>query len=106
VLAHLVAGRTREIGIRLALGASAGRIRGQVLRQGMSPVLLGLVAGLSLVGLAVVLMPPAFSGLMPALDLAALIAVPVFFIAAGVAACSLPARRASRVDPNVALRNL
>jgi ABC-type antimicrobial peptide transport system permease subunit len=106
VLAHLIAGRTREIGIRLALGASAARILRQVLVQGLSPVLLGLVAGQTLVVLLVIAVPPPFVRLVPTLDVAALLAVPVLFIAAGLAACYLPALRASRVDPNVALRSL
>jgi ABC-type antimicrobial peptide transport system permease subunit len=106
ILAHLIAGRTREIGIRLALGASASRIRRQVLFQGMSPVLLGLVAGQSLVVLLVMAVPPAFVRLMPGLELAAMLVVPALFIAAGLAACYLPALRASRVDPNVALRSM
>jgi predicted permease len=105
VLAHLVAGRTREIGIRLALGAPTGRIRRQVLLQGMSPVLLGLIGGLGLLGAALPVLPSLFARLVPGVDLAVLAVVPVVFIAAGLAACYLPALRASRVDPNVALRN-
>jgi hypothetical protein len=106
VLAHLVAGRTREIGIRLALGAPAGRIRRQVLLQGLSPVLLGLIGGLGLLGAALPVLPSLFARLVPTGHLAVLAAVPVVFIGAGLAACYLPALRASRVDPNVALRNL
>jgi ABC-type antimicrobial peptide transport system permease subunit len=50
-------------------------------------------------------LPSLFARLVPGVDLAVLAVVPVVFIAAGLAACYLPALRASRVDPNVALRN-
>jgi ABC-type antimicrobial peptide transport system permease subunit len=77
-----------------------------VLLQGMSPVLLGLIAGLGLLGAGLPVLPPLFARLLPGADFSVLALVPVVFIVAGFAACYLPALRASRVDPNVALRNL
>jgi predicted permease len=106
ILSFIVAGRTREIGIRIALGAEASTIRRQVLREGLSPVLLGLAVGLGLGVLARLGMRPVFLRVVPAFDMTLLLLVPVLFIAAGIAASHLPARRASRVDANVALRNL
>jgi ABC-type antimicrobial peptide transport system permease subunit len=106
VLSHVVGSRTREIGIRLALGAGRRRILSMVLREGLSPVLLGLGAGLGLAVLARFGLQPMFTRLLPALDLMALAVVPLLFLGAGVAACYLPARRAAAVDPNRALRDL
>jgi predicted permease len=106
ILSFLVAGRTREIGIRIAIGANDRLIRRQILREGLSPVLLGLVIGLGLGALARLGMQPFFERMMPATDLAVLVLVPLLFIAAGLGACYLPARRASRVNPIVALRQL
>ena len=74
--------------------------------DGLRPVALGLVAGLGFGALARAAMRPIFIRLLPALDAGALIAVPVLFIAFAVVACYFPARRAARVDPSVALRNL
>lgn len=106
ILSFVIAGRTREIGIRLALGAEARSIHREVIREGLAPVIVGLVLGLA-GGLmfrqaAIGLVP----GLAPAVSPMALTIVPALFVAAGVAACYLPARRASRVDPQVALRSL
>jgi predicted permease len=106
VLSHVVASRTREIGIRLALGAGRRRILSMVLREGLSPVLLGLGAGLGLAVLARFGLQPMFTRLLPALDVMALAVVPLLFLGAGVAACYLPARRAAAVDPKRALRDL
>ncbi len=106
VLSHVVAGRTREFGVRLALGADAGHIQRLVLREGLSPVVLGLIAGLGLGAIARTGMQPMFLRLVPAVDLTLMLLVPTLFIVAGVVACYVPAFRASRVDPNVALRNL
>ncbi len=107
VLSQVVAGRTREIGVRLALGAGAPAIRRMVIAQGLSPVVIGLVAGLGSFGLiGRAAMQPFFLGLVPATDLTLMILLPALFLGAGLVACYWPARRASRIDPNVALRNL
>ena len=95
--------RTREIGIRIAIGASPGRVLTMILRQGMRPAWLGAVAGagVSLVTADLVAgeMPIAFS-YQPATIFAI---VPILIVVSAIAA-GIPARRASRVSPSVALR--
>lgn len=103
VLAYLVARRTREIGIQVALGAGRRDVIGMVLRQGMLPVAIGL--GLGLVG--AVFLARFLGGML--FEVAAF-SVPVFLLVALVLtavaalACLLPALRASRVAPMLALR--
>jgi len=103
VLAYLVTQRTREIGIRLALGAQSGEISHMILRQGLNLAFVGIA-----VGLAVAL---AISHLLAGLVYGVKPNDPVTFIGAAIllafvalAACYIPARRAMRVDPMVALR--
>jgi hypothetical protein len=105
VLSSVVTGRTREIGIRIALGAGARRIRRMVVVEGLSPVFLGLVGGLGLGLIARVGMPPALGRFAPDVDFTLAFLIPVVFTAAGLAACYLPARRASSVDPNAVLKD-
>ncbi len=104
LLAYVVTQRTGEFGIRLALGAPRGRIVTSVLGDGLKTTLIGGALGL---GAAVVATPLIASELygIHSLDLATFLAVAVVMLAASVAACWIPARRASRVDPMVALRN-
>jgi putative ABC transport system permease protein len=103
VLSYNVAQRTREIGLRLALGASPRRLRGLVLRQvGLMAAFggaIGLVAALALGRLAQALL----YGLEPS-DLRVLVLAVATLLAAVIMAGYLPARRASLVDPMVALR--
>lgn len=104
VIAYGVAQRTREMGVRMALGAHPGHVRRLVIRQGLPPVLLGLVAGLA----AAVAAGRLVSGLLvgvEANDLLIFTAVPLVLLAASFAAGWLPARRAAAVDPMVALRD-
>jgi predicted permease len=103
-LSHAVAGRTREIGVRLALGSGQRRIVRMVLIDGMLPVACGIAAGGVLGVIARFAMRPAFVRLFPALDAPSLIVAPICMLVAALAACYLPARRASRADPNTALR--
>ncbi len=103
VMAFAVAQRTHEFGIRMALGAGGGQILGLVLREGVGLALGGLVLGLGgayLVGRA---MQSDLYG-VSALDVPAFSAVGGLLLAAALFACYFPARRASRVDPMVALR--
>ncbi|MFN0069774.1 MAG: ABC transporter permease [Limisphaerales bacterium] len=103
VVGWLVNQRTREMGIRLALGAPPAGVIGLVVRQGLRPVLLGLLLG---GGLAFAL-TRAFASLLPdavTADAATYLAVAVLLAAVAALACWLPARRASRVDPMIALR--
>ena len=102
VIAHAVARRTNEMGIRMAMGATAGNLVAMVLKQGLAPVAAGLVAGVAAaLALARVLRSALFevSATDPRIIAAAVIALAI----AATAACLLPARRASRVDPMTAL---
>ncbi len=104
VLAYAVSKRTREIGLRLALGAVPAMIRITVVREGVVLALEGVALGLVLtLGLAR-LLDSILYGIQPT-DPVALGLAPLFVILVVVAACALPARRATRVDPMVALRN-
>jgi predicted permease len=103
VFAYAVQQRTRELGIRIALGANAAHILVTVLSAGASALLVGLAAGTVLaLGLSQVLRGVLF-GLSP-LDPVTYAGVAAVLFAAGVAATWLPAHRALHVDPTVALR--
>jgi predicted permease len=109
VLTHVVLRRRREIGLRMALGASRRDVVRMVLGDGLRPVLLGIGAGLALCMVGAMMLPALFSTLLPVVDLGAAVTVvmlAVSLVAAGSLACYLPARLASRVDPNVALKDL
>ncbi len=106
VLSELVLRRTREIGIRMALGADAHRLVRMVLIDGARPVLAGLAIGLGFGVLLRLGFRPLFIRMLPAFDPLIVAAVPIAFIVAALVAAYVPARRASRVDPNVALRHL
>jgi len=104
VIAELVAERTREIGIRVALGGDSSSVVALVMRQGLAPALVGLAAGL--VGAA------ALTSAMTRLLVGVHAVDPLTYGAAGAvllgvaaAACFIPARRATKVDPLVALRS-
>jgi predicted permease len=104
VIAHLVTERTREIGVRIALGGDEGTVRRLVVRQGMAPALAGLAVGVVLaLGLGQ-LLAKAMVGVSPR-DPATFVAVAAILMFVALAACWVPARRASRVDPMIALRN-
>jgi putative ABC transport system permease protein len=103
VLAYSVNQRTREIGLRMALGATPGSVLQLIVAQGMKVVVVGVVIGLA-GGLA---LGRAVSSLVfgvPVHDPATFSLVAVVLTAVALAACILPARRAARVDPMVALR--
>ena len=104
VLSFAVTSRTREIGLRAALGATPGQIKRLVLREGLGPVVLGLVVGLGAGVFARAALQGMLVRLVPAVDASLVVAVCVLFTVVGTLACYLPARRASRIDPNVALR--
>ncbi len=106
VLSELVLRRTREIGIRMALGADARHVLRMVLLDGTRPVLAGLGIGLACGVVLRLTFRPLFIRLLPAFDPWIVALVPIAFIAAALLAAYVPARRASRVDPNVALRHL
>lgn len=104
VLSYLVTERQREIGIRVALGASAAGILKLVLRQGMTIAAIGLVLGVAgAFGLSRVTRSLLF-GVSPT-DPATYAVVGVSIIGVALLACLIPANRAMRVDPLVAIRN-
>lgn len=103
VTSYSVAQRTKEIAIRMAVGADAGEVRGLVLRQSGIPVAAGVLAGL----LAAAALTPLLSGLLFGVrpgDPLTFVAIPIVLGAVGAAACYIPAARATRVDPVIALR--
>jgi putative ABC transport system permease protein len=103
VMSNAVAHRTREIGIRLALGAESGHVRGLVLREAFMFAVLGIVLGLIASLQLTTFLATLLFELTPT-DPATLIGVAVTLLAVALAASYLPAWRASRVDPLVALR--
>jgi putative ABC transport system permease protein len=103
LMSYSVAQQTRDIGIRIALGADSGQVRGEVLKRGMGLVLAGLAAGLAV---SLLLIPRLAGSLFGVSATDPLVFGAVLSLLLGVAflACYLPARRATRVDPLVALR--
>ena len=95
--------RTREIGIRMALGGSAGDVMSLILRQGARLVLAGLGLGVLAALIVTRVMTRLLIGVSPS-DPATYIMVAVLLSAVGLAACWIPARRGTHVDPGVALR--
>jgi putative ABC transport system permease protein len=104
VVSFAVAQRTREIGLRMALGARRGQVLRLVLREGMRHALLGTALGvLGAFVLAQVLRTTSYR--VSAIDPAALAVVVTLLLGAAAAACLLPARRAASIDPMTALRH-
>ena len=103
VISFATAQRTREIGLRMALGADAATIRRMVLREGGRVVAVGLACGLAGAFLSMRYLQTLLFE-VDAADPLTLIAVCVVLGAVGLLACYLPARRATRVDPLIALR--
>jgi len=103
VLAYTAARRTHEIGIRMALGAEHGDVMKLVLNMGLRLVILGVAIGLAAsLGVARVIATQLW-GVSP-YDPVTLTTVPLLLLVTGLVACWVPARRAARVDPLVALR--
>ncbi len=103
VLAHLVACRTHEIGVRMALGATATSVLTMALRQGATLI----VIGLSAVTLAAILTARFIQSKLfgvSTTDPTTLVGVALLLTAAALMACYVPARRASKVDPILSLR--
>lgn len=104
VIAHSVSQRTKEIGVRMAIGAAAEDIRRMVLREGMWPVAIGMVLGLA-ASLAVNrILQSQLVGVSP-YDPGTMAGAPLVLILVALLACLIPARRAMKVDPAFALRH-
>jgi predicted permease len=103
VLSYIVAQRTAEIGIRIALGAQRPQVMRLMLRDGLRPALFGLLLGLVASSGAAQLIQSILYG-TPALDPAVYILVSATLLLTAIVACAVPAWRASRLDPMTALR--
>ena len=101
--AYGVAQRTREIGVRMALGASPASVVRLVLQQGFRPIALGLGVGVIGAVITAFAMRNLLFGVKP-LDLATFAVIPPVLTAFALLACWLPARKAARVNPLEALR--
>jgi putative ABC transport system permease protein len=104
VLSYAVTQRTNEIGVRLALGATSGKILLSFGKRGLALTLIGLAVGLVLAAIAARAMTALLYGFRPDY-LPTVAVVSLILLAVASLACFVPARRASRVDPVIALRN-
>ena len=102
-MAYSVQQRTQEIGIRLALGAEAADVRRMVLRQGLTLALTGVVIGTASAFGLTRLMATFLFGVKP-WDPGVFVSIPVLLTLIGLVAISVPAMRATRIDPIKALR--
>jgi len=103
VKAYTVAQRTRELGIRMALGAGSADTLALILSEGLAVSLVGITAGMVLA----LVLGRVLAGILyevSAFDPVVCTAAPVMLATVSLVACYLPARRAARVDPMVALR--
>jgi ABC-type antimicrobial peptide transport system permease subunit len=103
VISFLVARRTREIGVRIALGARSGEVMRQILAEGLRIALVGVGLGV----VAALLVTQLLESMVYAVSLRdplVFILVSCLMIAVSLLACYIPARRATKVDPIVALR--
>jgi putative ABC transport system permease protein len=103
VMAYSVAQRTHEVGIRMALGAQKSNVLGMVIRNGMTLTLLGVAIGLAIAFCLTRLMRALLFEVAPT-DGATFAVVPILFVVIALIACYIPALRATKVDPLVALR--
>jgi len=104
VLSYAVAQRTAEIGIRMALGAAHSQVRRLILLEGLRPALAGVILGMLGAAWATQFLRTLLFGVSPS-DPAAFVTVPVLLLSVAIAACAIPAWRATRVDPAIALRS-
>lgn len=104
VMNYAVARRTREIGIRMSLGAGRGEILQMVMRQGLWQAGIGIMVGVMAAGLLSRLMVHMLFAVAPT-DPATFVGVSVMLVATALAAIAIPARRATLIEPVVALRS-
>jgi len=104
VMAHSVAARTREIGVRVALGAQPGNVFGMVVRQALLAAVAGLTIGLAGAAALGKVLTTLLYGVTPT-DVATFAGVAALLVAVVLIACLVPARRAVRIDPLQALRS-
>ncbi len=103
VISYAVAQRTHELGIRMALGAARTDVLTLIVRQGLVLVLLGVAIGIPAAVALTRLIASQLFGVTPT-DPATFAAASVLFVSIALLACSIPAHRATKVDPMVALR--
>jgi predicted permease len=103
VMSHVVAGRTREIGLRMALGAQISDVQKLILQQGMWLAAIGGIIGMALALGGARLLKSFLYG-VSASDPVTFTAIALLLLGIALLACWIPARRASRVDPMIALR--
>lgn len=103
VISYAVTGRTGEIGIRMALGAQRKRVLWLILRESLLLIVIGVLIGIPAIFGAGRWIASLLFGVKPA-DIAALSLAAAILIGAGILACYIPARRATRIEPTVALR--
>jgi len=104
VIAHSVAQRTREIGVRVAIGAAPRDIRRMVAAEGLRPVMVGMTLGLVAAAAINRVFASQLVGVAPD-DPTVLVAVAAMLLVTALTACRIPIRRALRVDPSTALRH-
>ena len=103
VLAYAVAQRKSEIGIRMALGADKGDVSNLILKEGMKPAAAGIAAGLLGAFFTTQILKSFLFGTAPT-DPLTFCLVPILLLGVAALACYIPAARAARIDPTVALR--
>jgi putative ABC transport system permease protein len=103
VIANSISQRRKEIGVRMAIGATARNIRGMILRDGMAPVIAGVLLGLTAALAVNRVLQSQLVGVSPG-DPATMTVVTLALILIALLACQIPAQRAMKVDPAITLR--
>ncbi|HEY1272165.1 MAG TPA: FtsX-like permease family protein, partial [Terriglobales bacterium] len=104
VISYLVQQRVREIGVRMALGATAGNVQRMILMEGARMVAAGVIIGIAVALAAARAVASMLFAISPS-DARTFILVPVLLAIVAAVACWFPALRATRIDPAVALRD-